>query len=59
MSEFEGKLKEYPYRWDRKARPPGRKGQACRILKGAKSEVCEVEFKDGATFHVVRKGLVK
>lgn len=50
---------EFPYVFKGKVKPEGREGQACRIKSGRKSEVCVVEFTDGAAFHVARKQVVK
>lgn len=47
----------YPFVWDRSVKPKGYKGQRCRIVSGKKSEVCQVEFRNGRRFHVVRSGL--
>lgn len=50
---------EYPFVWDRLAKPKGRKGHRCKIVgKGRVPELALVEFEsDGKPFYVVRAGL--
>lgn len=59
------KKPEYPYKWDRDAKPAGRKGKRCRIIGKTDNRVhngqgiVRVEFQGGAIFDVQKKGLVK
>lgn len=48
----------FPYVWTDTVRPANRKGHACRIVKGAKSDICTIQFKDGSEW-IVRRRLVK
>jgi hypothetical protein len=52
-------MKNFKYIWHWKERPPGRKGQKCRLMACGEKSSALVEFEDGYICMTDRRGLRK